>query len=239
MAVTPEQFALDLIQGTVTTDRVAAVMTRIAGDRIEVGPLRFGPGGAVTASGVGLVGPITVTRALGGWGGAGKGRLVAFDVTIPGELSIDLIAGSGGRRHRYDGTVVVSLHIAVLLEPRATVMLDVTPLGPGDVAVALHTSGMATFLLQTLGDADREVAAQVASLVNERVGAVADLRRIDLAALLDHAWDDEMNARLGGPGRSGGAGWSGGSGGTGEAGVTGAAVRTGGGTSGSSARPAP
>ncbi len=198
MAVTPSQFALDLIQGTVTTDRVAAVMTRIAGERIEVGPLRFGPGGAVIASGVGLVGPIAVTRSVGGWGGAGGGPPLAFGVTIPGELAIDLTAGGGGRRHRYEGSVVVSLHIAVLLEPQATVMLDVTPLRPSDVVVELRTSGMATFVLQTLGDADREVAAQVAALVNERVDAVADLRRIDLADLLDQAWDGEMNKRLGG-----------------------------------------
>ncbi|MDQ1364938.1 MAG: hypothetical protein QOE57_980, partial [Acidimicrobiaceae bacterium] len=65
-----------------------------------------------------------------------------------------------------------------------------------EVTVRLRTTGMATFVLQTVGDANGEVAAQVAAVVNERVLAVADLRRIDLAGLLDRAWDAEVEARL-------------------------------------------
>jgi hypothetical protein len=191
----PDQFALNLIRETVTTERVAAVMARIAGDRIEVGPLRFGPGGAVAASGVGVIGEITVTPAFG----MGNND-VAFDAAIPGELTIDLTAGNGGRVHRYEGTVVVTLRISVRLLPPARVVLDVTPLRGRDVEVRLNTTGVATFVLQTLGDADQEVAAQVAEVVNERVAEVADLRQIDMAAMLDRAWHMEMaevESRLG------------------------------------------
>jgi len=187
-SLSPEQFVTNLIRQTVTTDRVASVMARIAGERIEVGPLRFGPGGAVAAQGVGLIGAIEVTPAMGG--------ALGFNAVVPGDLTIDLTAGSAGRRHRYEGSVSVRLHIRVLLQPPAAVLLEVTPLQPSDVSVQLQTSGVATFVLQTLGDADREVAAQVATVVNERVAAVADLRRVNLAALLDRAWDDEFGARL-------------------------------------------
>jgi hypothetical protein len=202
--ITADQFALNLIRQTVTTDRVAAVMARIAGDRIEVGPLRFGPGGAVAATGVGLIGVIEVTPASGRVPGAGsmdRVGSVGFDARVPGDLTIDLTAGSGGRVHRYEGSVVVSLRITVVVHAPARVVLDVAALQADDVAVALNTTGMATFVLQTLGDADREVAAQVAKVVNDRVAAVADIREIDFAALLDRAWPAEMaelEARLGG-----------------------------------------
>jgi len=186
-SLTPEQFVANLIRTTVTTDRVAAVMARIAGERIEVGPLRCGPGGAVTATGVGLIGAIAVEPARGG--------ALGFTAIVPGELTIDVTAGSGGWRHRYDGTVTVPMRIDVRLQPLARVLLDVAPLEPADVAVKLHTSGVATFVLQTLGDADGEVAAQVARIVNERVEAVADLRRIDLSALLNRAWAAEFESQ--------------------------------------------
>jgi hypothetical protein len=200
--LSPGDFALNLIRGTVTTARVAAVMKRIAGERIEVGPLRFGPGGAVTATGVGLIGPIQVTPAVGGGFGSGptgttrSTGTIAFDASIPGDLTIDLTAGSNGRRHRYEGTVLVPLHITVVFEAPAWVVLDVATLRANEVTVRLRTTGMATFVLQTVGDANGEVAAQVAAVVNERVLAVADLRRIDLAGLLDRAWDAEVEARL-------------------------------------------
>jgi hypothetical protein len=192
--LTPGEFAVNLIRGTITTDRVQAVMARIAGERIEVGPLRFGPGGAVTATGVGLIGPIQVRPAFAS--GAGAGGAIAFDASIPGDLTIDLTAGSNGRRHRYEGTVLVPLHITVVFEAPAWVVLDVATLRPNEVTVRLRTTGITTFVLQTLGDANGEVATQVAAVVNERVGAVADLRRIDMAGLLDRAWDAEVEARL-------------------------------------------
>lgn len=185
--ISPEQFAVNLLRQTVTPDRVAAVMARIAGERILVGPLRFGPGGAVSARGEGIIGRINVTAAASsGPGGIG------FDAAIPGDLTIDLTVGGNGRVHRYHGTVLVPLRIAVDLLPPARVLLAVTPLAAKDVTVRLDTAGMATFVLQTLGDADREVAGQVAAVVNERVAAVAHLREIDIAALLDRAWETEL-----------------------------------------------
>jgi hypothetical protein len=198
--ITLDQFALNLIRQTVTTERVATVIARIAGDRIEVGPLRFGPGGAVAATGVGLIGSVQVTAHHDAGSGLAQLGQLGFEASIPGDLTIDLTAGSTGRIHRYEGSVVVPMRISIELEAPARVVLAVAPLRPGDVSVRLRTTGMATFVLQTLGDADREVAAQVAKVVNERVDAVADLRQIDMAALLDRAWPGEMadlEARLG------------------------------------------
>jgi len=189
----PDQFARNLIGQTFTTDRVAAVMARIAGERIEVGPLRFGPGGVVAATGVGLIGNIGVVARNGA---GSEGGWLGFRASIPGDLTIDLTVGSGGSSHRYQGRVVVTLEIAITLEDPTWVVLDVAPLEASDVEVHLQTTGVTTFILQTIGDANGEVAGQVAAVVNERVAAVADLRRIDLGALLDGAWDGQLAARL-------------------------------------------
>jgi hypothetical protein len=187
-ALSAEQFVVSLLRETITCERVAAVMARIAGERIEVGPLRMGPGGAVTALGAGVIGDIKVTPV--------PGPVLGFEAVVPGALTIDLSAGSNGRVHRYLGEVLVPMRIQTLLEAPAWVVLDVAALRPADVSVQLQTAGVATFVLQTLGDADREVAAQVAHVVNDRVADVAELRRIDLVDLLDRAWDEGLEARL-------------------------------------------
>jgi hypothetical protein len=185
-----QQFATRLLTLTVTPDRVAAVMARIAGERVEVGPLTFGPGGMITASGIGLIGTIGVLPRTG----LPDGQL-GFEATIPGDLTINLAAGSGDSVHSYQGTVQAPMHITVqLLEP-ARIFLAVDPLQAREVRVELRTEGMAAVLLQ-LGRADQVVADQVAKVVNQRVAAVADLRTIDLVELVDRSWD----AHFDGPG---------------------------------------
>ena len=181
-----DEFARNLITEAITTDRVAAVIAGIAGDRIEVGPLHFGPRGAVSATGVGIIGPVTVDREIG--------STIHFDATVPGHLTIDLRAGQ--HRYRYLGTVVVPLRITVQPAAPVLLILGVEPIRPSDVKVRLNTSGISTFILQTIGDADTEVAAQVAEIVNDRARSVADLCRLDVATLLDEAWDRDLKAKL-------------------------------------------
>jgi hypothetical protein len=113
---------------------------------------------------------------------------------VPGELTIDLTVGK--KTHYFAGSVEVPLRLGVVLASPVVLVLDVTPVRPDDVAVRLRTSGMATFVLQTLGDADGEIAAQVAGVVNDKVRSVKDLCRIDVGALLDQVWDAELLARL-------------------------------------------
>lgn len=186
-----QQFATSLLALTLTPDRVAAVMARIAGERVEVGPLTFGPGGMITASGVGLIGKIDVTPRTG----LTDGQL-GFEAAIPGDLTINLAAGSGESVHSYPGTVLAPLHITVqLLEP-ARVFLAVDPLQAHEVKVELRPEGMAAVLLQ-LGRADQVVADQVSKVVNQRVAAVADLRTIDLVELVDRSWETHFDLGAG------------------------------------------
>ncbi|MDP9074033.1 MAG: hypothetical protein M3N98_07640 [Actinomycetota bacterium] len=185
-SISAEQFALNLVERAVTIERVAAVITAIAGDRITVGPLFFGPGNAASATGVGAIGPVRVARL--------PGHFVTFEATVPGELTIELTVGR--RTHSFYGRVEVPLRIEVRLADPVLMVLDVTPVRPTDVAVRLRTSGMATFVLQTLGDADAEIAAQVACVVNDKLRVVQHLGRIDVGTLLDDVWDADLRARL-------------------------------------------
>jgi len=181
-----EQFARNLLTHAMTPERVAAVIAAIAGDRVEVGPLTFGPGGAASASGVAIIGPVSVERAAV--------RDIGFDARIPSRLTLNLTVA--GKQYEYQGPVEVHLSIAVKLESPAVVVLAVAPVKPADVSVRLETTGMAAFVLQTLGDADGEVAIQVSDVVNHQVAAVESLRRIDVGALLDQVWDSELRERL-------------------------------------------
>lgn len=181
-----EQFARNLLTHAITPERVATVIRAIAGERVEVGPLTFGPGGAASASGVAIVGPVWVGRATA--------RTIGFDARIPSSLTLDLTVA--GKQYRYQGPVEVRVSIAVELNAPAFVVLAVAPVRPADVTVKLQTTGMAAFVLQTLGDADGEVAIQVSKIVNEQVKAVDSLCRIDVAALLDQVWDTELADRI-------------------------------------------
>ncbi|MGH9126479.1 MAG: hypothetical protein ACRDZ8_17390 [Acidimicrobiales bacterium] len=187
-AVTAEQFVVNLLRDAITCERVAAVVARVAGERIQVGPLRVGPGGAATANGFGVIGPVKVTPA--------PGPLLGFEASIPAELTIDISAG--GPAHRFLGDVVVPLHIQTVLEAPTCALLDVATLGPPEVSVELRVSAMMAMILQTLGNANGEVAEQVALVVNRRVAEVVGLRRINLADLIDRGWNEGMAAQLAG-----------------------------------------
>jgi hypothetical protein len=120
--------------------------------------------------------------------------VLGFEASIPAELTIDLSAG--GPSHRFLGDVVVPLRIQTVLEAPACALLQVATLRPEEVSVELRVNAMMAVILQTLGNANGEVAEQVALVVNRRVGEVVGIRRIDLVTLVDLAWDQGMEAQL-------------------------------------------
>ncbi|WP_280203896.1 hypothetical protein [Nocardia farcinica] len=84
------QFA-DTVLATVTgPDRIAALVDRIVGDRIEVGPLPVGPGGLVSGT---AVAPPRAGRVYPGAGGA---RVLAMLIKQDQQVRVGVPRPTGG-----------------------------------------------------------------------------------------------------------------------------------------------
>jgi hypothetical protein len=168
----------------ITPERLAAVIADIAGDRVDVGPLPAGPGGAASARAVGRIGVIEARRVDD----------LVFEATIPVELA--LTVRLAGRPHRYEASVSVPLRITVALEAPVTLVLDVQKVRGREVRAVLRSSGVAAGIIGQLGDMRREVARQVAHYVNERATAATEPRRIDIGRMIDQVWDTDVKEQF-------------------------------------------
>jgi hypothetical protein len=155
-----EEFGANFVAHVVTPQRVAATITRLAGDSISVGPMEAGPGGAASVSATGRVGPIRPQVVLN------RERL-AFDAVIPVELDLDVRVALAS--HRYRGLVEVPLRLEVRAVPPVMLVIDVDQVRAEDVRVDLKADGIRARFLQRIGGVDEEVQAAVAQMVNERL----------------------------------------------------------------------
>lgn len=180
--ITYERFGVELLRLAVTPERVRSAVAGVAGDQIAVGPMTVGPGGAARVEASGRVDVIEVT--------AHPGDLLRFTATVPVDLELDVRVAAA--RHRYRGRIEVPLDLTVKTATPLRIIIDVDAIDARDVRVELSASGVRAKVLQRLGNVDDEVRQQVAAVVNERLGSESamEARRIDVAALIDSAWDE-------------------------------------------------
>ena len=176
-----EQFGVNFVTQVVTPERVGATIARVAGSEVKAGPLPAGPGGAaqVTATGrIGAISPrVVYTR-----------ETLAFDATIPIDLSLDVRVA--GATYRYRGRVAIPLHLSVHARDPVTLVIDVDPIPADRVTVELAADGVRARLLQRLGNVDEEVRRTVAAIVNGRLNSpeAEAVRVLDVLGYVDKAW---------------------------------------------------
>ncbi|MGV9586509.1 hypothetical protein [Nocardia farcinica] len=195
------QFA-DTVLATVTgPDRIAALVDRIVGDRIEVGPLPVGPGGLVSATAVARPWPVRLTAV--------PERDWEFAMFLP--MLLHVRVRIPGRTVVFSGAVAVRTTIALEPAGRCALAVRIAEIGRSDVRARLHPADTVAGLLGRLGRVERLVADRVRRVAAEVFDspAVRELRHIDVAALIDRAlWTDLLPAApappLGAHGVSGG-----------------------------------
>jgi hypothetical protein len=174
------EFGSAFVQHAVTPERVTEVLARITGDRITVGPVPAGPGGAARATVVGALAPPRLRQLAP--------DPLRYDVLLP--VTVTLEVELAGGVHRYDGRVEVDFQIEVHVEEPLTIVVVPAEIYPRDVSVDVGAKGLRAKAIAALGDLDGELRREVAAYVNERMKGedAATMTRIDLLPLIESAW---------------------------------------------------
>jgi hypothetical protein len=164
-------FGRAFLEHAVTRERVEKGARSYAGQEIAIGPLRTGPGKAVTVHAEGRIGEPAVTDRPGGYGARLPVRL---------DLVVDV-----ARANRYAVDVDVPLQITPRAAAPLHIVIDIQPVSPQDVRADITAHGAVAGLVGRLGNLDGQLRRQVAKTVNKRL-ADPSTRTIDVGAKLDN-----------------------------------------------------
>jgi hypothetical protein len=177
-----EQFGAAFFVRAVTSERVAATVARVAGEVIEVGPLKVGPGGLATAQATGKVGSIIAAQT--------SVDPISHRVEIPVDISLEVVLAA--TPYRFTGTMTLTLQItARAITDPLQVLIDIDPLRRQDVALHMRADGLQARILKRLGNMDEEIRDQVVKTVGALLEApkAQEVRIIDVGKLIDEVWE--------------------------------------------------
>lgn len=174
-------FGEAFVLAAVTPERVVGAVKRIAGDRVELGPLRAGPAGAALVRAKGIIGE-PIADEIGG-------DLLAYQVRLPVDVDIEARVGAVGH-FRAEGEIELRLTVRIV-QPLALV-IDVQPVQNHDVRFAIKARGMQSRLLQRAGDVEGELKVHAAAYVNEQISRpeAARYTRIELLPMIEKVWGE-------------------------------------------------
>lgn len=173
------EFGRAFLLASVTPERVADAVGRIAGDVVELGPIHAGPGGKATVNARGRVGRPQAEKT--------GSEPLGFDVTLPVDVSLEVKVGTS---HRYDATGRIPLRLEVRVTEPLAIVIDVEPVRPRDIDVDITAHGIQARVLGKAGDVAGELRRHTAEYVNQRISDPATDRytTIDLLPLIDRVW---------------------------------------------------
>ncbi|HET9078315.1 MAG TPA: hypothetical protein VFN68_15375 [Acidimicrobiales bacterium] len=174
-------FGEAFILSAVTPERIVDAVTRIAGDVVELGPIKAGPGGAATVNARGRIGEPSADEA-----GADP---LAYDVRLPVDVSLEVKVGSV---NRYDATGTIPLRLEVRTVEPLAIVIDVQPVRAAEIEFDIHARGMPARLLGRAGDVAGELRRHTADYVNGRISHPDTSRytTIELLPLIDRVWTE-------------------------------------------------
>ena len=175
------RFGEALILSAVTPERVVEAVTRIAGDVVELGPIRAGPGGKATVYARGRIGEPSADEA-------GSDPLV-YELLLPVDVSLEVKVGGV---NRYDATGEIPMRLEVKTVEPLAIVIDVEPVRAADIRFEIEARGLQAKLLGRAGDVDGELRRHTAEYVNSRLADpdASRFTRIDLLPLVERAWSE-------------------------------------------------
>ncbi|GAB2481719.1 hypothetical protein [Jatrophihabitans fulvus] len=162
------EFGERFLARAVTRERVAHGFGTLAGRPLSIGPLKVGPGGMAEVRAEGAVGTPEVSDDPAG----------GYAVTLPLGLDIAVVLA---RENRYHADVRVALRAVARPAAGLTVVIDIPPVGPDDVAVTLTPADNLAGMLARAGKLEDQLVAQVVRTVNDQIGDAAG-RVVDIGA---------------------------------------------------------
>ncbi|GAB0106854.1 hypothetical protein JMUB6875_58440 [Nocardia sp. JMUB6875] len=175
------EFADEILRAAASPERIGSIVTGVLCDRLDVGPIGFGPAGILSAHAVGRAHPATIEPH--------PDDHCALDLHIPLALRIDVRIGSVVAR--FGAGVRLRARLTLELDRPCTVIVRHRPVRTEDVVArvrGLNPIGRAAMEFVPVG---RLVASRVAAHANTVFAdpEVARLTRIDVVQLIGRAWD--------------------------------------------------
>ncbi len=175
------QFGEAFVLQAVTPERVVAMVSRIAGATVALGPIRAGPGGRATVNATGRIGEPSADEE-------GADPLV-YAVRLPIDVDLEVKVGTV---NRYAATGIVDLRLTVRAVAPLALHIDVDPVRPEHINFHIRAHGVQARLLGRAGDVDGELRRHAAEYVNGRLSDPDTSRfsRIDLVPIMERVWSD-------------------------------------------------
>lgn len=179
--ITYEQFGVNFVRLVLDQSRVLESIARVLGERIELGPMKAGPGrvfASVTA--VGTFQDITGTPI--------EGDLVVYRVLLPIDVVFDLDLNVD--RHRFEADVLIPLTLTVRTEAPLTLIWDITLPTEDEVTISVSTKTRRGALLQRVSGLDAELRRFLIRVVEKELSKphVQRATHIDMGKVIDGAW---------------------------------------------------
>jgi hypothetical protein len=175
--MTYEQWGVAFFQHAVTEDRIVGPIQVLAGEEIEFGPMKVGPGRVASVRATGQIGQ-PVAERLGD-------DPVHYLVRLPAriEFTLDLQVSI----QRFSADLELPIGLTATATPPLTVFIEVDTPAPREIDVDLHAEGMRAAVVKEVADIRGEIRRFVAKYVAREVEKphIMRARTIDILPLID------------------------------------------------------
>ena len=174
-------FGEAFVYAAVTPERIVDSVARVAGDVVEIGPIKAGPGGKATVVARGRLGDPAADEV-------GSAPLT-YAVRIPVDVSLEVKVGTVSR---YSATGEIGMRMEVHTVDPLAIVIAVDPVEAHHVDFRIAAHGVQAKLLGRAGDVAGELRRHTAAYVNERISdpATKRLTTIELLPLIERVWAD-------------------------------------------------
>ena len=174
-----EQWAIDFFTEAISEDRVLDAVRIIAGEQIEFGPVKAGPGGIATVRAYGEIKQPSATKT--------PGEHVAYRVMLPIDLTIEVTLQV---EQRFEAELLVPLTLRAVPRSGVRIFIEAEPPRTEEMRVELRARGIRSSVLQRVSDVEGELRRFVAEYVIELLDKphVRAARAIDVCGAMDGVW---------------------------------------------------
>jgi hypothetical protein len=179
--MTYEEWGVSFFRHAVSEERILGAIAGLAGEPIDFGPIKVGPGRVASVSAHGKVGEAITERV--------SDDPVRYNVRLPVsvDFALDLHVGSP---QRFSAALDVPLVLTATAVAPLTVVIEVqTPSGQ-EIDIDLKAEGLRASVVKEVADVKGELRRFVAKYVAREVAKphIAAARTIDVLSLIDVAW---------------------------------------------------
>jgi hypothetical protein len=182
-----DQFGARLLRAALAPDRVAQIVRRVVGDEFDVGPVGVGPGGIASATARGRLGTVVASSC--------PDDPCRLRVRVPVALAVKVFLGFEVTGFVAHATVELGLRVDPCMP--LGIVVAVSEPSAADVTLRLVVPRVARRLMAAVGGVDAVLNRYVCEYVRDAVRSPQAQRYlcIDLADVIEQAWDRGMFAR--------------------------------------------